>query len=116
VPSILIRLDPAKLSRVTADVRYEIPARLAERAHALIQEDGYDYEPAGAMQIYLRTSDVTRALPVVVALLETEPFDGEVLAPAAQVGVSDADAIDTTAFRIVYPPGAAGSIVPPPRP
>jgi hypothetical protein len=113
MPSLVIRLDPSKLSRATADVRYEIPARLSARAPDLFEEDGYDYEPNDAMQIYLRTSDLSRALPVVLALLETEPFDKEILAAAAQVGVSDAEAIDTTAFRVVYPSTATGTIVPP---
>jgi len=50
----------------------------------------------------------------VLALLESERVGGVDLAPA-QVGVSDADAIDTRAFRIVYPAGAHGSIVIPPN-
>jgi hypothetical protein len=112
MPSLVIRLDPAKLARATADVRYEIPARLAARSHGLIQEDGYDYEPGDAMQIYLRTSDLARALPMVVALLENERFDGELLTPAAEVGVSDVEAIDTKAFRVVFPAAATGFIVP----
>ena len=65
------------------------------------------------MQIYLRTAELARALPIVLALLETERFDGDDLRPAARVGVSDDDAVDTRAFRIVYPPGVTGTIAAP---
>jgi hypothetical protein len=105
---MVIRLDPHKLQNPDADLRYAIPDRLSEESPGLLAPDGYDYESGGAMQIYLSTPDVDAALPRVIALLAT---DG--LADAARVGVSEADAVATTSFRVVWPPDANGFIVVP---
>jgi hypothetical protein len=114
MPSIVIRLDPEKLQNPNLDLRYDIPDLLAERSAGLIKEDGYDYEPHGdAMQIYLSTSDLNSAVPRVVAFLETEHLYGNHLAHGAQVGISEADGSDAREFRVVYPPGASGLILPP---
>jgi hypothetical protein len=114
VASIVIRLDPAKLENPDADLRYEIPDRLAQRSAGLIQDDGYDYESSGdVMQIYLKTADLDSALLQVVAFLETEGLHGNQLARAAEVGVSESDASAATEFRLAYPPGKSGVILPP---
>ena len=114
MPSMVIRLDPAKLLEPDLDLRYEIPDLLAERSAGLIKDDGYDYERHGtAMQIYLWTSDLNSAVPQVIAFLETEHLHGNRLAEAAQVGISEADASATREFRVVYPPGTSGFILPP---
>ena len=111
MPTIVIRLDPAKLQNPDLDLRYDIPDMLAERSGGLIADGGYDYETAGdAMHIYLRASDVSAALPHVLSLIETERVHDNALAPAAQVGVSEADAENAVEFRVVYPLGAAGVI------
>lgn len=112
--SIVIRLDPAKLENPDADLRYEIPDRLARRSGGLIRDDGYDYESnEDVMQIYLKTADLALALPQVVAFLETERLHGNQLALAAQVGISESDASAAAEFRVVFPPGASGVILPP---
>jgi hypothetical protein len=114
MPSMVIRLDPEKLAQPDLDLRYEIPDLLAQRSGGLILDDGYDYEPQGnAMQIYLRTTDLDSAVPQVVKFLETERLHGNHLAAAAQVGISEAEAAAATEFRVVYPPGGSGVILPP---
>ena len=114
MPSMVIRIEPDKLQDADLDLRYEIPDLLAERSGGLIKDDGYDYEPHGnAMQIYLRTLDLDSAVPQVVAFLETERLHGNHLSDAAQVGISEAEASATKQFRVVYPAGASGFILPP---
>ena len=115
--SIVIRLDPEKLEHSDLDLRYEIPDHLARRSAGLIKDDGYDYESHGnAMQIYLQTPDLGSAVPQVISFLETEPLHGNLLAHAAQVGISESDASATSEFRVVYPPGTSGVIMPPAAP
>jgi hypothetical protein len=112
LPSIVIRLDPARLQNPDLDLRYEIPDRLAVATGGLVDGDGYDYEEGGALQIYLDTADLELAVPRVVAFLENESLHGNHLAAAAQVGVSDS-AASALEFRLVYPAGVEGVIVPP---
>jgi len=117
VPAIVIRLDPEKLEHADLDLRYEIPDQLAQRSAGLIENDGYDYESSSnAMQIYLQTPDLDTALPQVISFLETEHLHGNRLAHAAQVGISESDASAAREFRVVYPPGSSGVIVPPTAP
>jgi hypothetical protein len=114
MPSIVIRLEPEKLEHPDLDLRYEIPDQLAQRSAGLLKDDGYDYESSGkAMQIYLRTPDLESALIQVISFLETEHLHGNRLADAAQVGISESDASASREFRVVYPPGTSGVILPP---
>ncbi len=106
MPSIVIRLDPAKLDNPDLDLRYDIPDLLAQRSDGVISDDGYDYEvEGGAMHIYLATTDNTRALPFVLTLLLEDRLHGNRLADAATVAVSDVPAVDALEFRVVYPAG-----------
>jgi len=118
MPSIVIRLDPKELENPDLDLRYDIPRLLELRSRGSIKEDGYDYEPkpSNAMQIYLSTADLEKAVPLVIELLERQPMHGNFLARASQVGVSEGDALNTREFRIVYPAGTLGVIVVPPFP
>jgi len=115
MPSMVIRIDPARLTDPDADLRHEIPDLLAERSGGLVEAEGYDYEPEGVMQIYLDTADVDLAVPHVIFLLETERLHGNHLAKAAQIGVSEAYTSEASEFQIVYPRGLAGVILVPPR-
>jgi hypothetical protein len=113
LPSLVIRLDPARLQDPHPDLRYEIPDRLAFATGGLVDGDGYDYEEGGVMQIYLDTADLGLAVPRVALFLESERLHGNHLAAAAQIGVSDSEAASAVEFRIVYPAGSDGTIVPP---
>ncbi|HEY0591021.1 MAG TPA: hypothetical protein VGE86_03555 [Thermoanaerobaculia bacterium] len=111
MPSIVIRLDPELLDDPNLDLRYRIPDMIAARSSGLVAGDGYDYEEeTDAMQIYLQAADLDAALPLVIAFLRTEHLFGNDLASAATVGISDADAVDTTEFRAVFPESASGVI------
>jgi hypothetical protein len=117
VESIGIRLDPAKLEHADLDFRYEISDHLAQRSAGLIRDSGYDYESDGnALQIYLQKPDLASAVPQVVSFFETERLHGNLLARAAQVKISDADASTATEFRVVCPPGRSAVILPPAKP
>lgn len=109
MPSIVIRLDPAKLTEPDLDLRYDIPSELAERSAGLLKDDGYDYEdaPPNAMLIYLQTSNLDAALPFVISYIETERPFGNDLRTAATVGVSSAEPSDATSFDVVLPAGSA---------
>ena len=112
MPSIVIRLDPAKLSDPDLDMRYEIPDLLAARSGGILADDGYDYEEGGddedgpALLIFIRASSLDAGLPHVLALLRTDRLHGNDLAAAAVVGVSAEEAADATTYEVVFPPGA----------
>lgn len=102
--SLVVRLDPACLHDANLDLRYDIPTLLEKKSEGIVRDDGYDYEPeTEAMHIYLWTSDLERALPYVIDLLQNERLFGNDLAAAATVGVCDLDAEVAEEYRIVFP-------------
>jgi hypothetical protein len=115
MPSVVIRIDPARLTDPDADLRYELPDMLSERSGGLVESEGYDYEPEGVMQIYLDTADADLAVRHVITLLENEHLRGNHLARAAQIGVSEAYTAEACEFQIVYPRGVEGVIHVPPK-
>ena len=115
MPTLVLRVDPARLDNPEADLHLEIPDRLVERAHGLLADDGHDYEPEGSLQIYLSTADPERALRGIVELLEEGPFHGNDLAAAVVVGVSPLDVSEALEFEVVYPRRRSGTIQRPAR-
>lgn len=109
MPSVVIRLEPEKLANPDADMRYEIPSMLQKRSDSLLQDDGYEYErETNAMLIFLKTEDLSKGVPLVIAFLESERLHDNNLALGAKVGISDADPVDAKKFKIVYPEGDDG--------
>jgi hypothetical protein len=106
--TIVLRLDPKRLSNPDADLRYVIPDRLAEKSNHAISDDGYDYGPGEIplMFIFLRAEALDRAVPQVIDLLVTERLLGNDLTQGTVVAVQGEDG-----YRIVYPQGFDGAFV-----
>jgi hypothetical protein len=99
--SIVIKLDPEKLSNPDLDLRYVLPDLIIEKSGNLIQDDGYDYgEKTEAMLVYLKTEDLEKALPFVIDTIENEIVLGNSLKGIVIVATGD-----DNNYTVVYPPG-----------
>jgi hypothetical protein len=109
MPSIIVQLDPNKLANPDLDIRYVLPDLLVAKSAGRLIDDGYDYvETPGDgpgnsfMLLFLRTEDVSAALPGVIATLQSERVLGNDLS-AVPVAVED-----DQGFRVVHPEHFAG--------
>ena len=106
MPTVILQLDPAKLSNPDLDIRYALPDLLVERSGGRLTDDGYDYVGEGAMPcllLFLSTSDADGAIPTVVEVLKSERVMENDLS-AVPVAVEDGEK-----FRVVYPPDVGGT-------
>ena len=105
VASIIIQLDPAKLSNPDLDITCVLPDLIVERSGGRLADDGFDYAGEGPTQcllLFLSTEDVDAALPAVVDVLKSEQVLGNDL---SSVPVAVEYGHD---FRVVHPPGFTG--------
>lgn len=87
MPTVTIRLDPAALQNPDADIRYVLPDLIAERSGGTVRADGYDYDDADVMTIFLDVDSRADATALVCAVLKTETVLGNDLESVARVGV-----------------------------
>lgn len=109
--TLLLRLDPTQLNNPDLDLRYRLPDLLAERTGGDVAYDGYDYaeHPARThyLVLFLKTSDLDVALPVVLDVIENVRLMGNDLRPAVVV------AVERNGRRaVVYPTGFSGEFLP----
>ncbi len=117
MPTIVIRLDPARLANPDLDLRYLLPDLAVERSGGMLGDEGYDYEEtpgapddaSPALLIFLGASDPGAGIRHVLELLEGTRLLGNDLRDGTRVGVSEQAPADATRFEIVYPRPAAGS-------
>jgi hypothetical protein len=106
VASIVLQLDPGRLTNPDMDIRYVLPDLLVERSGGRLVDDGYDYAGDGAaacLLLFFRTDDVGGAVPVVVEVLNSERVLGNDLSGVA-VAVEE-----ERGFRVVHPPDFCGT-------
>jgi len=105
VATIILQLDPARLSNPDLDIRYVLPDLLIANSSGGLSDDGYDYGgdgPAPHLFIFLRTDEPHAAVGVVVDFLKSERVLENDLSEVL-VAVEDGDH-----FRVVHPPGFSG--------
>ncbi len=108
--TVILQLDPARLSNPDLDIRYALPDLLVERSDGQLSDDGYDYVGEGSqprLQLYLHADDAVAAIPIVIEVLKTERVLESDLSEVP-VAVEDGEE-----FRVVHPPGFDGAF---PRP
>jgi hypothetical protein len=110
MPSICICLDPARLPNTTADLRYDLPAMLAERSGGAIRDNGFDYgKTSNFMFVFLDVDDIAETLPMVLDVITNGPVPNDILAPAAVIATTEIDHCDRAEeYRIVFPADYAG--------
>ena len=108
--TIVVRLDPQLLDNPDADIRYTLPDRLAEISGGVIEDDGYDYGPGEAPQIFifLAAANLDLFVSQVIQFLQTERMFDNDLSSTAVVAV-ESDGV----YRVVYPPDSAEEFVVP---
>jgi hypothetical protein len=85
--TIILRLDPEKLSNPDLDIRYVLPDLLIEESESVILDDGYDYEDSGnnAMLLHLQTTNLEKALACINDVIANTKVLGNDLNGAVEV-------------------------------
>ena len=104
--TVVLQIDPAKLTHPDLDIRYVLAELLVERSGGRLVDDGYDYAGEGAsspLLLFLRTEDTDAAVATVIEVLGSERVLGNDLS-AIPVAVEEGEA-----FRVVHPPDFDGT-------
>lgn len=105
--TIIIVLDPAKLSNPDLDLRYVIPERIETASNGAIQDDGYDYidtEGSSSLGIFLKTESAAENWPLILKLFQDETFMENDLSLSAEIFISENDGEDISNCTLVYSP------------
>ena len=110
--TIILQLDPSKLSNPDADIRYALPDLIVERSQVRVTDNGYDYADDGAaaaapyLLLFLQTDDdnADAAAASVVALLQSERLLENDLS-GVPVAIEDG----TGELRVVHPSDFRGT-------
>src|SRR5262245_26361376 len=106
--TVIVCLDPRLLDNPDADIRYMLPDLLAERSVGIIADDGYDYVgDAPLLVVFLKVSELKRALACVLNVVENVRLLDNDLRPAAVVTVEREGR-----HEVVYPPDFTGPFLP----
>jgi hypothetical protein len=88
--TIELRVDPGVLENPDADLRYLIPETIEARSDGMIRSDGYDYEgDRPVMVIFLVAEDVSTALELIRAVLDSEVLLGNRLRGKYELSVAE---------------------------
>jgi hypothetical protein len=103
--TVILQLDPARLSNPDADIRYRLPDLLVSRSEGRLTDDGYDYlqtDGAPCLSLFLQTDDAAAAMPEIIRVLKSERVLDNDLSEVP-VAIEDGET-----FQVVYPPNFAG--------
>jgi hypothetical protein len=101
--TIIIVLDPEKMSNPDLDIRYLLPDRIEEITEGLARDNGYDYFPDNSMGIWLETEDAEKNVSAVIQLIESEQILDNDLSKSAEIYISEEDCAEKDKCRKVYP-------------
>jgi hypothetical protein len=93
--TIVLIINPEKLSNPDLDIRYLLPEMLEEQSNGLIKDDGYDYldDEINTMLVFLKISDFEKAIACIedaienVSLLGNNLKQGVIIAVEKEPGV-----------------------------
>lgn len=105
--TIVILLNPGKLTNPDLDLRYLIPDRIGELTEEGIQDNGYDYidcEGSGPLLgIWLETEDAAQSWLAIAKMFLEEKFLDNDLSLSAEIYISEKEAADVEDCTLVYP-------------
>lgn len=109
--TIIIVLNPAKLTNPDLDLRYDIPERIETVSNGAMQDNGYDYidtegsrPGSSSLGIWLKTESAADNWPLILKLFQDEKFKGNDLSLSAEIFISENDAEDVSNCTLVYRP------------
>ena len=104
--TILIVLNPAKLTNPDLDLCYCVPEEIETVSKNTIQDNGYDYldaDEGDAIGIWLATEDAGANWPIIRHLFQEKKFNGNDLSASAEIYISENDTDALENCRRVFP-------------
>ncbi len=107
--TIIVLLNPGKLTNPDTDLCYCVPVRIEEISNGEILDNGYDYidtedgQPGPLMGIWLKTECAAEKWQIIRQLFQSEKFKGNDLSLSAQIYISENDAEDIENCTLVFP-------------
>lgn len=108
--TIIILLDPVKLSNPNLDLRYKIPDQIEKATNGRIRDNGYDYidddkEPDhnSLLGIWLETEDARQGYKDIVELFKKKGFLGNNLYKSSEIYISENETEDLENCTLVFP-------------
>lgn len=89
--SIVIKLNPEKLTHPDADLRYLIPDTIEELTFGKVKDNGFDYldDKVSSMLIYLSSDNPKENIFSVLEIINTQTFKGNQISGRAEIFLSD---------------------------
>jgi len=89
--SIVLKLNPQKLTNPDVDLRYFIPNKIAELTLGKIADNGYDYldDEVSSMAIFLKSSSPKEDIISIFEILKNNSFKGNQIYEASEIFFSD---------------------------
>ncbi len=101
--TVIVKLNPKKLSNPDLDLRYDIPAELEKATDNAISDNGYDYLDDGSIGVWLMCENAEESYPQVIELFRKKKFKNNDLSQSAEVYISENDSEDIESCKKVYP-------------
>ncbi|MFG6394872.1 MAG: hypothetical protein K1W24_11935 [Lachnospiraceae bacterium] len=107
--TIIILLDPVKLSNPDLDLRYKIPDQIGKVTNGRIRDNGYDYidddkdQHHNLLGIWLETEDARTGYKDIVELFRKKGFLGNDLYKSAEIYISENETEDLENCTLVFP-------------
>lgn len=101
--TIIIKLDPAKLTNPDLDLIYRVPERIEAVSQGVIQDNGYDYLENQVIGLWLQTDSAEETYPLVVTILQEELFLENDLSTSAELYISGQENAELENCQRVFP-------------
>lgn len=105
--TIIILLDPAKLTNPDLDLRYKIPDSIGKVTNGRITDNGYDYIDKDSrndlLGIWLSTENARENYLDIVKLFREKGFLGNDLSKSAEIYISENETEDLENCTLVFP-------------
>jgi len=101
--SIIIKLNPQKLTNPDLDLRYLIPDKIEEATNGKVTDNGYDYldDSEKSIAIFLKSSDPKTDVENVLDILKGNTFLDNNIYETSDIYTSDIDNADISDSKIV---------------
>lgn len=103
--TIIVVLNPAKLTNPDLDLRYYVPDRITEVSNGAVQGNGYEFidsvEPL--LGLWLEAQDAGADWSIISKLFQEEKFKENDLSATAKIYISENENEEIANCTLVYP-------------